>query len=80
MVWAAQGLIRAAAAGRHPLDQGQLLRLRACRETFAEALQACSGGGGADEGGPAMYARRLEFLDDLIEMLTVEDSELEGTE
>lgn len=81
VIWAAQGLVRAAVAGRHPLDQGQILRLRACRDTLSEALKACSGGEGDDGGsGGGLYGRRLEFLDDLIEMITVADSELEGDE
>ena len=86
VVWAAQGLARAAAAGRPPLDQGQLLRLNACRDTLAEALRICAvqrngegegkeGGGGA---GGGMYERRLFFLDDLLKLVQAPSSELEG--
>ena len=87
VVWAAQGLVRAAAAGRPALDQGELLRLATCRHTLAEALQTCTGqtGGsadpnaGADEGASGgMYERRLGFLDDVLELITVPSSELEG--
>lgn len=85
VIWAVQGLVRAAAAGRHPLDQGQLLRLAACRDTLNEALAVCSGRGddsnapeGGGGGGGGMYERRLGFLDDLIQLLTVRDIELDG--
>lgn len=89
VVWAVQGLVRAAAAGKPPLDQGQLLRLATCRETLAEALRTCAGGasgsagrdsgaGGEGGGGGGMYERRLGFLDDLLELIRVPSSELEG--
>lgn len=89
VVWAAQGLVRAAVAGHPPLDQGQLLRLGACRDTLAEALRTCSAGrGGSGDGGApgeagggaggGMYERRLGFLDDLLELLRAPSSELEG--
>lgn len=92
MVWAAQGLARAAAAGHSPLHRGQHLRMAACRETLAEALRTCSvkkGGevkdgydgasGGVDGGaGGGMYERRLAFLDDVLELLTVPSGEMEG--
>lgn len=87
VVWAAQGLVRAAAAGHPPLDQGQQLRLAACRETLAEALRTCSvkreGGGDGEAGvsggaGGGMYERRLAFLDDLLELLRVPSDQMEG--
>lgn len=84
VVWAVQGLVRAAVAAKAPLDQGQLLRIRACREILSEALRACSGRGqdeGVPEGpggGGGMYQRRLGFLDDIILLLTVPQEELEG--
>ncbi|CAM9346290.1 unnamed protein product, partial [Scytosiphon promiscuus] len=91
VVWAAQGLVRAAVAGNTPLDAGQQLRLAACRETLAEALRVCSvqkggdggggtsaGGDGAEGAGGGMYERRLAFLDDLLELLRVPSNELEG--
>lgn len=85
VVWAVQGLVRAAAAGNPPLDQGQLLRLATCREMLAEALRTCAGGsGGRDSaaagegGGGGMYERRLGFLDDLLELIRVPSSELGG--
>lgn len=82
VVWAVQGLVRAAVARRPPLDQGQLLRLRACRDTLSGTLEACSqressAPDGPGEGG-GMYERRLGFLDDIIELLTVPQDELEG--
>lgn len=86
VVWAVQGLVRAAAAGNPPLDQGQLLRLASCRETLAEAMRTCAGGSagrdseaaGEGGGGGGMYERRLGFLDDLLELIRVPSSELEG--
>lgn len=94
VVWAAQGLVRAAAAGHAPLHKGQHLRMAACRETLAEALRTCSikkggdgdddgyaggpGGGGEGGAGGGMYERRLAFLDDLLELLRVPSGEMEG--
>lgn len=91
VVWAAQGLVRVAARSEPPLDQGQILRLAACRETLAEALGTCStmGGGGGSDGdapivrgrggaGGGMYEKRLGFLDDLLELLRVPAPQLEG--
>ncbi|CAN0069507.1 unnamed protein product, partial [Ectocarpus sp. 4 AP-2014] len=86
VVWAAQGLVRAATAGRPPLHSGQMLRLEACRETLAEALKTCSvrkggdvgDGGGEGGAGGGMYERRLAFLDDLLELLRVPSDQLEG--
>lgn len=86
VVWAAQGLVRAATAGRPPLHSGQMLRLAACRETLAEALKTCSvkkvgdagDGGGEGGAGGGMYERRLAFLDDLLELLRVPSDQLEG--
>lgn len=91
VVWAAQGLVRAAVSGSTPLDAGQQLRLAACRETLAEALRVCSvqkggvgdggvpgGGDGAEGAGGGMYERRLAFLDDLLELLRAPSDQLEG--
>lgn len=84
VVWGVQGLVRAAAARHTPLDDGQLLRLRACRDILSGALEACSardqGQAGPERsgGGGGMYERRLGFLDDMIHLLSVDQDELEG--
>ncbi|CAM9479076.1 unnamed protein product, partial [Discosporangium mesarthrocarpum] len=75
VVKAAEGLRQAASRGE-VLNQGQILRVEACREILAEALAACAGNNG---DGAGLYNLRLGFLDTLLSLITTSPTELLDT-